>query len=52
MLFRSIALLLQVGALGPWLGIALTMGLIAVIEAYLQRRQAQAAKEQGMGSGE
>lgn len=42
-----IALLLQLGEIGPWIVIGLTIGLIAVTEAYLQRRQAK-----GVGNGE
>jgi UDP-N-acetylmuramyl pentapeptide phosphotransferase/UDP-N-acetylglucosamine-1-phosphate transferase len=41
-----IALLLQLGAVGPWIGVALTLGLVAVTETYLQRQR------EGVGSRE
>lgn len=47
-----IALLLQVGALGPWMGVLLTVGLVAVTEAYLQRRQGKGVgEEEAQGAG-
>lgn len=42
-----IALLLQIGAAGPWLGLALTLGLVAVTETYLQRQGRKATGKEG-----
>ena len=42
-----IALLLQLTPTGPWIGLALTLGLVAVTEGYLQRQQAQGAGPSG-----